>query len=191
MSQGQLWINNLNCSTLRYSVPTQQDWYHHLLQDTSYLPHYTEKSTQQLLPSTLTPKQLRGVRYPEMTLPGCTGSSPSSRSKITAAHNGSCEQRMQSEHSLQTMWELQDCSTWNTEDIPSDHLRGDCLTPAQTRGTQHSLGKGWDHSATPIAHGRDVTTESCYSTKQGSNYICQPHRSQTQLGRSIKWDFFF
>lgn len=97
----------------------------------------------------------------------------------------------ESEHSLHATWKLQDCPTQHREDIPSDQLRGGRPTPAQTGGTQHCLGKGWDHSPTPTAQGRDVSTESCYSKKQGSNYICQPHRSpQTQLGRSMKWDLF-
>lgn len=63
--QGELWITKLNSSALRCSVPTQQDCYHHLLWHRSFLPHYTEKSAQQLPSSTCTLTQLRGARNPQ------------------------------------------------------------------------------------------------------------------------------
>lgn len=120
----------------------------------------------------------RWQRSTEITLSGCTGSNPSSWSKITAAHNSSSDQRMlQRVNTACRPCGSSRTAPHRTEDIPSDHLRGDCLAPVQTNGTQPCLGKGRDHSLTPMAHGRDVTTEHCYSTEQGSNYICQPHRS--------------
>lgn len=135
ISQDQLWINTLNCSTSRCSMPTQQDWY--LLQHTSFLPHYTEKSTQQLSPSTLTLKQLRGDRYPQRShCQDAQGAAPahgarSHQHTIGAVTRGCCREWTQ----------------------PADHMEAPGLLHIEQRGHSiRSSQRRLPHTSTNMRH---------------------------------------
>lgn len=185
ISQGQLWITNLNCSTLRHSVSAQQDWCCHL-HNTHPSCHSTQRS--QLSSCHAAPGHQHSSEV--TAIHRDTVSTHREQDHTSTQQELGPEGAAESEHSLQSVWELQGCSTQNREDIPSHHLTGGCLTPAQTRGTQQ-FGKGMGSLTNTNGSQQGCEHRKLLQHKTRHNYICQPQRSpQTQLGRSIKWDLF-
>lgn len=121
ISQGQLWITKLNCSALRCSVPPQHDWYNQLLWYTSFLPHYKDKSTQQLSSSTFSLTHLGDDRDAQRShCQGAQGAIPVHRARshqhTTAAGIRGC------------------CREWTW---PADHMEAPGLLHIEQRG--HSI----------------------------------------------------